>query len=123
MTSPSLLIVDDIENNRVALTMRLELAGYNVVTTANLTEEDHRRLNGGVAWVLQNRPTVATSFLGSCAISSRSTSTVAVPEARSAAMTKILYVEDNEDNIYMLSPRLNPATEGQVSRPWKRVMP
>jgi class 3 adenylate cyclase len=44
MTSPSLLIVDDIENNRVALTMRLELAGYNDVTTASNGREALERM-------------------------------------------------------------------------------
>jgi DNA-binding response OmpR family regulator len=34
MTEPSLLIVDDLEDNRVALAMRLELAGYGNVTHA-----------------------------------------------------------------------------------------
>ncbi len=34
MTEPALLIVDDLEDNRVALAMRLELAGYRNVTHA-----------------------------------------------------------------------------------------
>ena len=34
MTEPALLIVDDLEDNRVALAMRLELAGYGNVTHA-----------------------------------------------------------------------------------------
>ena len=34
MTEPTLLIVDDIENNRLALTMQLEVAGYDNVILA-----------------------------------------------------------------------------------------
>lgn len=34
MTDPAILIVDDVENNREALSMRLELAGYGNVTQA-----------------------------------------------------------------------------------------
>ena len=44
MASPSLLIVDDIEDNRVALTMRLDLAGYKDVTTASNGREALERM-------------------------------------------------------------------------------
>ena len=44
MTSPSLLIVDYIDDNRVALTMRLELAGYNDLTTASNGREALERM-------------------------------------------------------------------------------
>jgi len=44
MTQPTLLVVDDIENNRVALTMRLELAGYGSVEQAANGREALERL-------------------------------------------------------------------------------
>ena len=71
-----------------------------VVTAADLSEVDHRRLNNGVL-----------SGLGRDGLLGEVMSLVAhcrSGEMQEAghAMVKLLYVEDNEDNIYMLTRRL-----------------
>jgi two-component system, cell cycle response regulator DivK len=71
-----------------------------VVTAADLSEVDHRRLNNGVL-----------SGLGRDGLLGEVMSLVAhcrSGEMQEAghAMAKLLYVEDNEDNIYMLTRRL-----------------
>ena len=73
------------------------------MTAKDLTEEDHRRLNGGVERVLQKDAPTRDDML-------REVSATLLPDASRVAMrakrrgraVKILYVEDNDDNIYVL---------------------
>ena len=80
-----------------------------VVTAADLTEDDRRRLNGGVLHVLAEVGTRrGISCSASCASWSRGACRTR-SSSRAPTMPKILYVEDNEDNVYMLTRRLERA--------------
>ena len=78
-----------------------------VVTAATLSEEDHRRLNGGVERVLAKTAFSRDELLDELR---RAGGTICSSDERRrtriTAVVRILYVEDNEDNIYMLSARL-----------------
>ena len=74
-----------------------------IITAKDLTEADRNRLNGGVEHIIQksDRDEMLRRLTGEL-------SKWVKPTGRGASM-KILYVEDNEDNIYMLKSRLTRA--------------
>ena len=74
-----------------------------VITAKDLTEEDRDRLNGGVERIIQksDRDEMLRQL-------SREISQVRQTADREGRM-KILYVEDNDDNVYMLKNRLSRA--------------
>ena len=78
-----------------------------VVTAADLTEEDHQRLNGAVERVLLKQASSRDELLRSCGTwSARPFPADWSSPGGGRPMTRILYVEDNEDNVYMLRRRL-----------------
>ena len=75
------------------------------MTAADLSDGDHQRLNGGVLQVLQKGSHSRDELLAELheLVARLPTQTSGM---RSGSMVKILYVEDNEDNVYMLRRRL-----------------
>ena len=79
-----------------------------VLTAMDLTDEDRRRLNGEVERILQKGASAREQLLDE--VGRVLASVVARRAARDGcAVTKILYVEDNDDNVYMLRGRLTRA--------------
>jgi CheY-like chemotaxis protein/signal transduction histidine kinase len=76
-----------------------------VVTAKELTDEDHDRLNGGAAQILQKGAISGKALIAEIrrAVNTRlrTPKVFTVPPG-----TRILYVEDNEDNIVLLKGRL-----------------
>ena len=83
-----------------------------VITARDLDAKDRERLNSGVRSVL-----VKESFQPA-ELSSASAGSLPTTARRSAAIssvvTKLLYVEDNDDNVYMLKMRLELLDEFEV---------
>ena len=78
-----------------------------VLTAMDLTDEDWRRLNGEVERILQKGASAREQLLDE--VGRVLASVVARRGPRRCAVTKILYVEDNDDNVYMLRGRLTRA--------------
>jgi hypothetical protein len=77
-----------------------EAAALKVITAKDLTDEDRNRLNGGVGQIIQK--------------SDRDDASTRLRDRQNASADwegrmKILYVEDNDDNVYMLKNRLSRA--------------
>ena len=78
-----------------------------VVTAADLSLADRRRLDGGVEHILQKAASSQEDFLRQIRESRRALCRRGGLQRDGwLTMVKILYVEDNEDNLYMLSNRL-----------------
>ncbi|MBK8741143.1 MAG: response regulator [Betaproteobacteria bacterium] len=80
-----------------------------VVTAKDLTAEERSRLNGDVARVLQKGGSGLDALLAEIARVLPGSIARARQEGRGRNAMRILYVEDNEDNIYMLERRLKRA--------------
>ena len=74
-----------------------------VITAKDLTEEDRNRLNGGVERIIQKSD--RDEMLRQLTSRDKQARQIAAHEGR----MKILYVEDNDDNVYMLKNRLSRA--------------
>ncbi|MEM7222578.1 MAG: response regulator [Pseudomonadota bacterium] len=75
-----------------------------VVTARDLSDQDHKRLNGAVAQVLQKSPVVGRKLLAE--IRELVAARLRGLDGERGAL-KVLYVEDNEDNILLLKTRLD----------------
>ena len=75
-----------------------------VVTARDLSDEDHKRLNGAVSQVLQKSPVVGRKLLAE--IRALVAARLKSLDGDRQALLKLLYVEDNEDNILLLKTRL-----------------
>jgi adenylate cyclase len=76
-----------------------------VVTARDLSEEEHRRLNGEVDQVLRKNGVAGKRLLAELRETIGASLRGATP-VDTAQPTRILYVEDNEDNIVLLKARL-----------------
>ncbi len=76
-----------------------------VVTARDLTDEDYRRLNGSVDLILQKGAFGGVELLGQIRAAIRA-SLEGSSGGESMPQHKILYVEDNENNVVLLKTRL-----------------
>lgn len=113
-TTPTLILLDlmmpQMDGFEFLQALRLRGDGLSVpvivITAKDLTEQDHRRLNGGVERIIQKGAPLGNSCWPRCALSwPAGTITKCNPHPQ-YLMARILLVEDNEMNRDMLSRRL-----------------